>query len=951
MGPKFPTGVYCHLLGLLFSAWITYCSGYGGSLKVTNSGVQCVESERAALLQFKHGIQVDKCGLLDSWGDGPDCCQWHGIQCNNHSGHIISLHLRGSVIILHRHGYSGPDYNNYKGCLEGTLGHSLLELKHLKFLDLSFNHFTGRLPKFIGSLSNLEHLNLSHAGFKGIVPQEIGNLSQLSSLDLNCHLSYGDSNVRVDSFRWISHLRLLKKLDLSGIDLNVATTTWLPIVNNLPFLQVLRLDGCHLSLKLPSSLSYINSSSTINVVSLSYNNMNDTSIFEWLINLKGLNTSLVYLDFSYNQMFGNNIQVTEPAINFIGSLCSLQNLDMSNTNLYYDFSDIIHSFSVCSYKSLTSLNLNLNYVWGSIPTNINTLSSIRELLVGDNQLKGTISQALWGLSMLEVLDLSSNSLKGVITDDHLSNLSKLSWLILGDNTEVVVNISANWIPPFQLDILLLDSCKVGPNFPMWLITQKYLTGISLSNNGIFDTVPNSFINSLSSKLKYLDMSKNMMYGILPDVSITFDSPSLFVDLSSNNFYGAIPSFLRNVTSLYLNNNSLSQGLVPLLCPQNKMPLVSLDLSNNLFSDKFPDCWGYFDNLQNLNLQNNKLWGSLPTSIGALDKLTNLHLSNNSISSELPSSLLNCKSLIILELSHNSLNGHITSTFWDSFRNLSILTLRNNNFIGTLPSSFCHLSQIRSLDLSTNHFSGTIPRCIYNLQGMANTQLSVFDNHFDGALIMWKRKEQLFTGHYSLGKARAIDFSNNRLEGQIPEGIASLIGLVSINLSRNHLSGAIALNIGQLTSLESLDLSHNELSSKIPTSLAKITALSTLDLSYNNLSGKIPTGPQLQTFDYSSYMGNPELCGAPLPKCEGDEAATVPQNRDNAAPHNEHHLDDFMLGLYISVVLGLIIGFWGVCGTLLLKRTWRHAFFRFYDNMKDRIYVIVVVHVARVWRRT
>ncbi|KAL9225308.1 hypothetical protein vseg_001250 [Gypsophila vaccaria] len=961
MSSRFPTKVYKHLLVLLFSIWLTCCGGHGRTTEVTNNGIQCGESERAALLQFKQGIRVDNCGLLHSWGDSLDCCQWRGIRCSNRSGHVIRIHLPGIV---------GSDVLNYKGCLEGTLSDSLLELKHLKYLDLSINHFRGQLPKFIGSLSNLEHLNLSNDGFTGVVPQEIGNLSRLSSLDLNCYLSYyDDSNLRVQSLGWLSRLRLLKHLDLSDIDLSLAANTWLPIVNSLPFLQVLRLDDCHchLSLKLPSSLSFINSSSTLNVISLSDNKMKDMSIFEWLFNLKGLENNLVYLDLSYNEMFGNNVQVSEGAVKFVGSLCRLQNLGFANTNLFYDFSDIVQTFSVCPHRSLAYLDLSGNQVWGHIPDNINTtLSSLKGLFADINQLNGTISQALSGLSMLESLNFEMNNLKGVVSEEHLSNLSKLSELNLGGNTELVVNISTNWIPPFQLDSLILYSCKIGPDFPMWLSTQKYLQAIDISNSSISSTLPISFLNSLSSKLQYLSMSKNMMRGIIPDVLIPLENPSLEnpskIDLSSNNFHGAIPRFVRNVTQLYLNDNRLSQGLVPLLCPQNKSPLVTLELSNNLFSDKLPDCWDYFDNLRVLHLQNNKLWGNLPTSIGRLDKLNILHLGNNNISGELPSSIVNCKSLIILDLSYNSIKGYIPSAFWDSFKNLGVLILQNNKFIGTLPSSLCRLPRVQILELSSNLISGTIPRCIHNLQAMADTtdeltnMLSdvydyIIQDSYEGALVMWKRTEEFFAEGNSLGEVRTIGLSNNKLEGHIPEGISSLVGLVSINLSRNHLSGAITSKIGQLTSLEVLDISHNHLSGEIPSSLAKITTLAVLDLSYNNLSGKVPNGPQLQTFDSSAYMGNPGLCGAPLPK-KCDNADSGQQDGDNATPRNQEddHIDGFMLGLYISMVLGVITGFWAVCGTLLLKRSWRRAFFRFHDDVNDRIYVFMAFHAAKFWRR-
>ncbi|XP_074318001.1 receptor-like protein EIX2 [Silene latifolia] len=838
---------------------------------------------------------------------------------------------------------------------------SLLELKHLKYLDLSRNYFGGHLPKFIGSLSNLEHLDLFRVGFTGAVPHEIGNLTRLSYLNLNCVSGYSDVGMRVETLRWLSQLTLLRELDLGGIDLSLTTNNWLSTVNNLAHLRALRLDFCNLSLKLPSSLSYINSSTTLGIISLYGNNLNDTSIFDWLSNLNGLESSLVSLDLSRNsQLFGSTFQLSSHTWNFLGNLCSLQTLRLDDTGLKYNFSEIIQFLSACSHQSLMLLDLSDNQLCGSITDNIGNLSYLRKLYVYGNQLNGTISEALGGLPNLEALILGRNSLKGVLTSVHLSNLSNLSVLDLAENTELVVNISANWVPPFQLQQLRLSSCKVGPDFPMWLITQKNLTTIVISNTSISSMIPNSFFDSLSPKLEILIMSHNMMYGALPNASTIFDSRVL-VDLSSNNFVGTIPPFLNYVNQLYLNNNHFSQGLVSFLCPQAKTPLIVLDLSNNSFSEKLPDCWGYFDNLLVLHLKNNKIWGNLPISIGALNKLNLLHLSNNNLSGGLPVSLLNllnCTSLISLDLSHNSLSGYIPSDFGNNFKNLSILTLQNNSLSEALPSSMCHLTRLQILDLSNNRICGTIPRCIYNLQGMVNTnnvlQSALADLYdffpyevSDHPLLMWKRKEQNFEGGYnSVGLLKTIDLSNNILEGHISEEISSLIALVSINLSRNHLSGVIPSRIGQLTSLESLDLSHNELFGEIPTSLAKITTLGVLDLSYNNLSGMIPDGTQLQSFDISAYMGNPGLCGAPLPKCHKDEEAITPKNIDKERPS-----DNFMLGVYISVVLGFIFGFWGVCGTLVVKTSWRHAFFRFYDNIKDWIYVMVVVNKARVCKRT
>ena len=170
---------------------------------------------------------------------------------------------------------------------------------------------------------------------------------------------------------------------------------------------------------------------------------------------------------------------------------------------------------------------------------------------------------------------------------------------------------------------------------------------------------------------------------------------------------------------------------------------------------------------------------------------------------------------------------------------------------------------------------------------------------------------------------------------------------------NHLTGKIPKNIGNLKSLESFDLSKNQLFGPIPESLSFLTFLSYLNLSFNNLSGKIPSRNQLQTLtDPSIYQGNPLLCGLPLSKkCLGDE--TDPRTTPNGSGNGEDNNDGMEFGslsLYISMVAGYIVGFWGVCGTLIVKTSWRQAYFRGFDNLKDRIVVFIMVKVAPLIRK-
>ncbi|RDX82635.1 putative LRR receptor-like serine/threonine-protein kinase, partial [Mucuna pruriens] len=180
----------------------------------------------------------------------------------------------------------------------------------------------------------------------------------------------------------------------------------------------------------------------------------------------------------------------------------------------------------------------------------------------------------------------------------------------------------------------------------------------------------------------------------------------------------------------------------------------------------------------------------------------------------------------------------------------------------------------------------------------------------------------------------IDLSNNHLSGETPEKLTELVHLGALNLSWNKLNGNIPNNMGSLKSLESFDLSHNRLWGPIPASMGSMTFLSYLNLSYNNLSGLIPVANQFGTFNDSSiYEGKPHLCGDPLPN-----------NCSSLLFGNGE------LWLYASIAVGYITGFWFVCGSLVLKRSWRHAYFKFVFDMGDELLVWISVNLARAKRR-
>lgn len=44
----------------------------------------------------------------------------------------------------------------------------------------------------------------------------------------------------------------------------------------------------------------------------------------------------------------------------------------------------------------------------------------------------------------------------------------------------------------------------------------------------------------------------------------------------------------------------------------------------------------------------------------------------------------------------------------------------------------------------------------------------------------------------------------------------------------------------------------------------------------------------------------------------------------------------------SLYLGMGVGFWGICGSLLLLRKWKHKYYWFFDRLSDQLYVTYMV---------
>ncbi|XP_071683202.1 receptor-like protein 9DC3 [Lolium perenne] len=279
---------------------------------------------------------------------------------------------------------------------------------------------------------------------------------------------------------------------------------------------------------------------------------------------------------------------------------------------------------------------------------------------------------------------------------------------------------------------------------------------------------------------------------------------------------------------------------------------------------------------------------MPSNISSECTFQTIDLHGNKIEGLLPRALSNCNKLEVFDIRNNLIVD--TFPYWLGKLSslLQIVDLALNNFSGNLNSEW--FGQLKSMMAKFNS-SGDIVRAT-NLSGMADFYQDSTEITYKGSYMTFDRILTTLT---------ALDTSNNRLEGTIPELVGRLVSLRLLNISHNAFTGRIPSQLGGMTDLESLDFSCNQLSGDIPHELADLTFLSILNLSENQLVGKIPQSRQFFTFDSNSFRGNLGLCGPPLSNpCGVSPAPPSPGYEDDSS-----HVD---VVLFLFVGLGFGVGF-------------------------------------------
>ena len=272
----------------------------------------------------------------------------------------------------------------YDNHLSGTIPSQLGSLSNLQVLALGTNQLSGTIPSQLGSLSNLQALGLENNQLNGAIPSQLGSLSNLQVL------SFANNQLSGNIPSELGNLTNLARLYLSGNGLTGCVPSALSSVPNNDF-TLLGLPFCATPATPPATsgdravlVALYNATDGPNWSNNS-NWLTSRPIGEWHGVTTDTNNRVTELDLSINGLSG-----TIPSD--LGDLSNLQVLKLNNN----DLTGAIPA-ELGRLNNLTELYLYNNDLSGEIPAELGNLTNLQSVYLSGNRLTGCIPSALSGV--------------------------------------------------------------------------------------------------------------------------------------------------------------------------------------------------------------------------------------------------------------------------------------------------------------------------------------------------------------------------------------------------------------------------------------------------------------------------------------------------------------------------------------------------------------------------
>ncbi|XP_059140537.1 leucine-rich repeat-containing protein 40-like [Physella acuta] len=525
-------------------------------------------------------------------------------------------------------------------------------------------------------------LNLSQRGLSK-VPESVWNIqefipeeSKSVSLD-NTDEKWWES---VDLTKLILASNRLSSLEdgianltaLTVLDLHDNALTSLPkAIKVLENLQKLNISRNQLK-EIPSEVGCL-----LNLTTLQLENNQLTTLCEDICNLK----SLDFLDLSHNEI--------KSLPDYMCMLSQLRDLNISNNRLTHLPPGIGALTALRRFDATHNQLVNL-------PEEFGNLLHLEQLHIRHNQLQ--YLPCLRHCTNLKEILAGNNNIRG-LTEDHLQHLSALTCLDLRDNKIAKIPEKITLLKKLERLDLTNNDISVLP-FEMGTMTN--LKAIILEGNPMRSVRRDIIMRGTMELKKYL----------LSRMTDEESDKSQCSEVSSTNvgLPGAEKEMIRPHDLHQMKSLDYSQKKVPSIPDEVMVAAVEagirvINLSKNLFTDVPQNLSLLSSTLTELNLGTNKLVQVSPV-IAGLHKLQFLDLRNNQLSS-LPSELSTLSHLRELVLSNNRFQELPPVVF--QLSNLEILFANDNKISQLDHAGFSQLTKLSTLDLQNNDITQVPPQ--------------------------------------------------------------------------------------------------------------------------------------------------------------------------------------------------------------------------------------------------